>query len=62
MKTPETITVTLTPLPDDRPVEVRVRQLLKYARRAQALRAVDISPGTAAPADQDHKLMENSTR
>jgi hypothetical protein len=51
----------LTPLPDGRPVEVRLRQLLKYARRAQALRATDISPAPQAPADEDHDHEEAPT-
>jgi hypothetical protein len=43
------IILKLTPLPDPRPIAVRLRALLKYARRAQALRATDIRPAPQTP-------------
>jgi hypothetical protein len=39
---PEQWTLTFLPLTDEVPIEVRVRQLLKYALRAQRLRCVKI--------------------
>jgi hypothetical protein len=36
----DNITLTFRPLPDDVPVAVRIRHLLKYALRAQRLRCV----------------------
>jgi hypothetical protein len=44
---PEAIVLTLVPLRSDRPVEVRLRQLLKHALRAQQLKCVRI--GAALP-------------
>jgi hypothetical protein len=40
--TPDTWTLTFAPLADEVPIEVRVRQLLKYALRAQRLRCTRI--------------------
>jgi hypothetical protein len=44
------ITLTFRPLPDDVPVSVRVRHLLKYALRAQRLRCVAMVGVPTVPA------------
>jgi hypothetical protein len=42
---PEQWTLTFTPLADAVPAEVRVRQLLKYALRAQRLKCINVNTG-----------------
>jgi hypothetical protein len=44
---PDLVFVTLQPLPDSIAPEIRIRQLLKYALRAQRLRCVSIRLGPA---------------
>lgn len=44
------LTIQLRPLPSDVPPEVRVRRLLKYAKRVLALKCVCIEPSSTSDA------------